>query len=373
MDSRIACGGREGDLAVGEAKRPGHLRGDEVADGARQDAPQRAERCPGGASLWSAFIRAARANLSHLLRAPRRSPGPGGLGRLRMPVDTAVVDVVSADHYPDDSGCRHTLEKHVDVPRRVLVVSLASLAIAGQPSSALDALTAPAATLPAGCALATAPSERIGNGRVVSGFWFGLPSGRICGLATLRRSWPTFARGCSGCRRCRIPPWSARRADCGADRPLTLVEGMSGYAAFYRQDGARVAVDALRAADPRQWTRSSLAEHDDGTGQAFTRFRNGQVAVLVVGDCGPCFTALEQHLRAWVSTGDAPHAKAPASLLLDRAYMHDVRTRGERADPAIEAAIRDVPGGCQEGARNRADVRDGQVGHASQRRAGTTT
>ena len=68
-----------------------------------------------------------------------------------------------------------------------------------------------------------------------------------------------------------------------------------------------------------QWTRSSLPEHDDGTGQAFTRIRNGQVAVLVVGDRGPCFTALEQHLRAVVSTGDAPHAKAAVSLLLDRA------------------------------------------------------
>ena len=119
----------------------------------------------------------------------------------------------------------------------------------------------------------------------------------------------------------------------------TLVEGMSGYAAFYGQDAARVAVYALRSADPRQWTRTSLPEHDDGTGQAFARIRNGRVAVLVVGDRGPCFTALEQYLRAVVSTGDAPDAKAPASLLLDRAYVDDVRARGEKGDAAIKAAI----------------------------------
>ena len=43
----------EGDFAVGEAQHPGDQRGDEIAAGARQDEPQRAERCPGGASLWS--------------------------------------------------------------------------------------------------------------------------------------------------------------------------------------------------------------------------------------------------------------------------------------------------------------------------------
>ena len=118
----------------------------------------------------------------------------------------------------------------------------------------------------------------------------------------------------------------------------TLVEGMSGYAAFYRQEQARVAVYALRSADPLEWTRSSLPEKDDGTGQGFARIRQGAVSVLVVGDRGPCFAALEQHLRAAVSTSDASR-KRPASLLLDRAYMQDVRARGEKGDAAIKAAI----------------------------------
>jgi hypothetical protein len=39
--------------AVGETKRPGNLRGDVIADGARQDITQVAERCSGEASLWS--------------------------------------------------------------------------------------------------------------------------------------------------------------------------------------------------------------------------------------------------------------------------------------------------------------------------------
>ena len=171
---------------------------------------------------------------------------------------------------------------------------------------------------------------------MVSGFWFGLPvrSNPWAGespkvLADIRTRMFGLSPMPDG------PPDARIAAQIGR----TLVEGMSGYAAFYRQDGARVAVYALRSADPRQWTRSSLPEHDDGTGQAFSRFRNGQVAVLVVGDRGPCFTALEQHLRAVVSTGDAPHAKAPVSLLLDRAYIHDVRARGEKGDAAIKAAI----------------------------------
>ena len=78
----------------------------------------------------------------------------------------------------------------------------------------------------------------------------------------------------------------------------TLVEGKSGYAAVYRQDAARVAVYALRAVDPLEWSRSSLPEKDDGAGQAFARFRKGRVAVLVVGDRGPCFAAIERHVRS---------------------------------------------------------------------------
>ena len=121
---------------------------------------------------------------------------------------------------------------------------------------------------------------------MVSGFWCGLPirSNPWAGeapqvLADIRTRMFGLSPMPDG------PPDARIAAQIGR----TLVEGMSGYAAFYRQDGARVAVYALRSPDPRQWTRSSLPEHDDGTGQAFTRIRNGQVAVLVVGRSRPVF------------------------------------------------------------------------------------
>ena len=202
---------------------------------------------------------------------------------------------------------------------------------------------------------------------MVSGFWFGLPvrsnpwtgeSPKV--LADIRTRMFGLSPMPDG------PPDARIAAQIGR----TLVEGMSGYAAFYRQDAARVAIYALRSADSRQWTRSSLPEHDDGTGQAFTRIRNGQVAALVVGDRGPCFTALEQHLRAVVSTGDAPHAKAPVSLLLDRAYIHDVRARGEKGDAAIKAAI----AALEEDAKKALAMPPMSVmDKASRRRAATST
>jgi hypothetical protein len=40
-----------------------------------------------------------------------------------------------------------------------------------------------------------------------------------------------------------------------------------------------------------------------------------------------------------ITTTGALQTKRPASLLLDRAYMHDVRVRGEKGDAAIRAAI----------------------------------
>src|SRR5436190_3751818 len=46
-------GKKEGDFAVRESKRPGDLRGDVIANGARQNVAHRAERRLGGAFLWS--------------------------------------------------------------------------------------------------------------------------------------------------------------------------------------------------------------------------------------------------------------------------------------------------------------------------------
>ena len=46
-------GKKERDFAVGETKGPGDLRGDVIANGVARTQHTRAEKCPGGASLWS--------------------------------------------------------------------------------------------------------------------------------------------------------------------------------------------------------------------------------------------------------------------------------------------------------------------------------
>ena len=59
-------GKEERDLAVGERQRPCDLRGSVVADGARQDVAHRAERCPGGACLWSGVYPSREFAIQHL-------------------------------------------------------------------------------------------------------------------------------------------------------------------------------------------------------------------------------------------------------------------------------------------------------------------
>ncbi len=168
-------------------------------------------------------------------------------------------------------------------------------AVAGQSPPTFEALTVPHATLPAGCGLAPAESERSDGGRVKFGFWFGLqvPSNPWTG-GTPRILSDVRARMFGPPRIPDAPPDARTAAHIGR----TLVESMSGYAAFYRQGGERVAVYALRSADPLEWTRSSQPQKDDGTGQAFARITQGRLAMLVVGDRGPCFSAIEGHVRS---------------------------------------------------------------------------
>ena len=108
---------------------------------------------------------------------------------------------------------------------------------------------------------------------MVSGFWFGLPieSNPWAGerpqlLVEIRTRMFGLSPMPDG------PPDARIAKQIGR----TLVEGMSGYAAFYRQEQARVAVYALRSADPQEWTRSSLPEKDDGTGQGFRTDQEGR-------------------------------------------------------------------------------------------------
>jgi hypothetical protein len=191
----------------------------------------------------------------------------------------------------------------------LLLASALPASVAGQPAAGFDALTPAAEALPAGCALVPVASEWVEGGRVTGGLW----------------AW----------QRMRSNPWTGQTpqilneirtrmfgplalpdappdARTNAQIARTLVEGVSGYAAVYRQEGARVAVYALRSADRRQWTRSSVPERDDGTGQAFSRIGKGKVAALVVGDRGPCFAALERHLQSAVPATDAARASRPA-------------------------------------------------------------
>jgi hypothetical protein len=217
----------------------------------------------------------------------------------------------------------------------LLIVSAVPTSAAGQSLSTFDVLTAPS-TLPAGCALVPAAVERVEGGRVTGGLW--------AGLRMQSNPWTGETPGVLVEIRTRMfgpspMPDGPPDARIAAGVARTLVEGLSGYAAVYRQGDARVAVYALRSTDPLRLPRSSRAEKDDGTGQAFARFWKGQAAVLVVGDRGSCFSALEQHLRVAAPIGEIPPAGRPASLLIDRAYITGARARGDNGDAAIRTAI----------------------------------
>jgi hypothetical protein len=184
----------------------------------------------------------------------------------------------------------------------VPMASATASSVAGQQGAVFDVVTAPESTRPAACVLTPSPSERNGS-RVVSGFWDGLEvrsnpwSGenpRLVGEIRTRMFGPS-----------RIPdgPPDARIA---AQIDRDLVAGMSGYAAFYRQGDARVSVYALRGADLPQWTVAAPADVTDSGGRAVARISSRRIVVLAVGAPGPCFAAVERHLRAVVGDGRPP-------------------------------------------------------------------
>lgn len=169
---------------------------------------------------------------------------------------------------------------------------------------ALDALTAPAASLPAGCVLAPAPSEKVGSRRVV-GFWFYVPvptnpwtgdTPRVLAEVRPRMFDPV-----------RMPD-ALPDARLAAQLERDLVAGLAGYAAFYRQGDQRVSVYALRGAELPLWPRPSSP--DSGGSWAVARIRSRDLAVMAAGDAGPCFDAVERHLRAAVATTDRPAAES---------------------------------------------------------------
>jgi hypothetical protein len=119
----------------------------------------------------------------------------------------------------------------------LVMASAVPAAVAGQSTSTFEALTVPPATLPVGCVLAPAETEHHDGGRYTFGFWFGLPV--------------------------RSNPWTG-------DTPRILSDIRT------RMFGPPRIPDALPDA----------------------RITQGRVAMLIVGDRGPCFTAIEQHVRS---------------------------------------------------------------------------
>jgi hypothetical protein len=167
-----------------------------------------------------------------------------------------------------------------------------------QPASVFDALTAPQAVLPAGCTLTPAASERREGKRVRSGLWGGLRirsnpwiGDEVRILVDVRERMFGPARTPDG------PPDARLAAQIGR----SLVEGMAGYAAFYRQGDASIAVYGLRGAVP-QSARQLPVETSVGGGAASVRLYVGPVSVLAIGDRGPCFESVVRHVRALAET-----------------------------------------------------------------------
>jgi hypothetical protein len=158
-----------------------------------------------------------------------------------------------------------------------------------------SSLAVPAAALPEGCALAPSPSERVEGPSVRFGFWGGLPIRSNPWAGTESRPLVEIRTRMFGAPRMADAPPDARLA---AQMQRQLVEGLSGYAAFYRQGQALVHVYALQSPEPLEWNRWSPADGVGTMGQAASRIKIGKVAVLMLGDSGPCFTAVAQHLRA---------------------------------------------------------------------------
>ena len=175
-----------------------------------------------------------------------------------------------------------------------LLFGAVPLAAAGrQPPVDLTALTAPRESLPPGCESTVAPSERTADGRVRQGFWAGLPiqvnpwSGndvRVLFQIRVRMFGPD-----------RLPDAAPDRR-AAAQLANTLVEGMWGYAAFYRQEEALIAVYAL-GPDP-DWRLPVANEAERGATWRNVWLRFGRMPVLIAGEAGRCFDAVERHVRA---------------------------------------------------------------------------
>jgi hypothetical protein len=127
----------------------------------------------------------------------------------------------------------------------VLMASVTASSVAGQQAAVVDVLTAPEATRPSECVLTPSPSERRGTS-VVSGYWDGLPIRSNPWTGENPQVLSEIRPRMFGPSPMPDGPPDARVA---GQIERGLVAGLSGYAAFYRQGDARVAVYAMRGAD----------------------------------------------------------------------------------------------------------------------------
>lgn len=191
----------------------------------------------------------------------------------------------------------------------VAVVAALAVPASAQPAArALEALAVPPGTLAAGCVLIDAPSERTGQGQVRSGLWADLPIRSNPWLGDDPRVLTEIRTRMFGPDMVKDAPADRRSA---THMQRTLVEGMSGYAAFYRQGDARVAVYALRPDSQHRWTRPQPPLSEPVGDRAVARISIGAAAALVVGDSGPCFESVEQHLRDLAATPDSAASNVP--------------------------------------------------------------
>jgi hypothetical protein len=164
-----------------------------------------------------------------------------------------------------------------------------------QEVAALDALTVPASARPAGCVPVPSYSEPVGQGRVRTGLWGPVPIDTNPWSGTKWRVLSAIRSTMFGPPRF---PDAVPDARLNAKLGRDVVDGLTGYAAAYRDGETRLFVYALRSAGPLPWTAASPAERDGSTGQRIVRLGRGPTKVLAVGDPGACFAAVEQHLRA---------------------------------------------------------------------------
>lgn len=179
----------------------------------------------------------------------------------------------------------------------VLTVSIASASGVTQNPERLvtmQDLTVPEERLPAGCGVSPATSVVQGN-RVRGDLWAGLQIPTNPWTGTDRNLMASIRERMYG--QPLVPDAPLTKKDASG-YSLKLAEGLEeAYAAIYNQsEPALIVVYALRPAvieNPFAFDHPSNKSGSNGS-----RFEIGSVAIFISGDSGPCFQAIEAHLKS---------------------------------------------------------------------------